>query len=116
LVSLTDRQQASVGACEIVISETPHWTILPAVVSVRWEDGMKTGSASSNAAVCGADRRQSKTTGLLQEHTCLAPAMPATNNGPRLFYQLLLKQWTAPVSKFLQTTWKNFHTGRGVAI
>src|SRR5204862_2193802 len=68
----------------IVISEAPHWTVLPAVVSVRWEDALKTGSAGSNAAVCGADGRQSETTGLLQEHACLARTMPATNKGRRV--------------------------------
>jgi len=90
-------------------------TVLPAVVSVRWEDGMKTTSASSNATVGGADRRQSETTGVLQEHADLAPAMPAANNGWRVIYQLLLKQRAARVSKFLTTIWKNFHTASAVA-
>jgi len=90
-------------------------TVLPEVVSVRWEDGLKTISASCNAAVCGADRRQSGTTGVLQEHADLAPAMPAAKNGRRVIHQLLLKQRAVHTSKFLQTILKTFHTGRAVA-
>jgi hypothetical protein len=67
-------------------------TVLPAVVSGRWENGLRTRSTSRNAAVWGTGRRQSKTTGLLQEHTDLAAAMPASRNGQLLFHELLAGQ------------------------
>jgi hypothetical protein len=90
-------------------------SVLSAVVSVGWEGGLKTISASSNAAVRGAVRRQSETTGLLQEHADLATAMPATNQGRPVFCQPILQQLVARASKFLNTILKNFHTGRAVA-
>jgi hypothetical protein len=79
-------------------------------------DGLKTISANGNVAVCGADRRQSGTTGLLQEHGVLATAMPRPTMCRRVLHQLLLKQQAARASKIFGIIWKNFHTGRAVAI
>jgi len=66
--------------------------VLPAADSVRWGDGLKTISANGNVAVCGADRRQSETTGLMQEHGLLATAMPRPSMCRRVSHQLILKQ------------------------